>query len=433
MKGNGKFISISLLTFLGLIGALALQSIWLYNTYTLIRNNIQKESYAIIEKALQEEGNIRFGQTPKGTTIEGGGYNDTIPRETLLFQRLSDMGYPMSLERLDSITSVLLKENGIEDNYSIHLMNLHTGKILDKCGTQRESNWLTIKAKDFPIRADYTQVVRLIITHPYKTFLARMGLLIIATAFILIFVISCIIYLIKIIRRQNKIFQLREDFSYAMIHDMKTPLSSIIMSNHALGSGKLDAKPEIRKNFHGIIAKESEHLLALTNKILTISKLEHEKMKMAKAPVPVQPLIEEIIEKFKPIVVKPIRFETEFKASTVMADKEFLQEAISNLIDNALKYSRQDIVIRITSWEEGDYRCISVRDNGIGIPAKDLPNIFNKFERASSVRSGKGGRIAGFGLGLNYVYQVMQAHGGKVSVESKEGEYSEFMLYLPQS
>lgn len=433
MKGNGKFISISLLTFLGLIGALALQSIWLYNTYTLIRNNIQKESYAIIEKALQEEGRIRFGQTPKGTAIMGGPTNDTIPSMTYFYERLSDKGYPMSLERLDSITSVLLKENGIEDNYSIHLMNLHTGKILDKCGTQREPNWLTIKAKDFPIRADYTQVVRLIISHPYKTFLARMGLLIIATVFILVFVISCIIYLIKIIRRQNKIFQLREDFSYAMIHDMKTPLSSIIMSNHALSSGKLDAKPEIRKNFHGIIAKESEHLLALTNKVLTISKLEHEKMKMVKAPVPIQPLIEEMIEKFKTIATKPIRFETEFKTDTVMADKEYLQEAISNLIDNALKYSRQDITIRIASWEEGDYRFISVRDNGIGIPAKDLPNIFNKFERASSVRSGKGGRIAGFGLGLNYVYQVMQAHGGKVSVESREGEYSEFTLYLPQS
>lgn len=432
MKGNGKFISISLLTFLGLIGALALQSIWLYNTYTLIRNNIQKESYAIIEKALQEEGNIRFGQTPKGTAIMSGPTNDTIPAMTYFYERLSDKGYPMSLERLDSITSVLLKENGIEDNYSIHLMNLHTGKILDKCGTQREPNWLTIKAKDFPIRADYTQVVRLIITNPYKTFLARMGLLIIATVFILIFVISCIIYLIKIIRRQNKISQLREDFSYAMIHDMKTPLSSIIMSNHALSSGKLDAKPEIRKNFHFIIAKESEHLLALTNKILTISKLEHEKMKMAKAPVPVQPLIEEMIEKFKPITTKPISFETEFKADTVMADKEYLQEVLSNLIDNAMKYSRQNIAIRIAAWEEGDHCFISVRDNGIGIPVKDLPAIFDKFERASSVRSGKGGRIAGFGLGLNYVYQVMQAHGGKVSVESREGEYSEFTLQFPR-
>ena len=433
MKGNSKFLSISLLTFLGLIGALALQSIWLYNTYTLIRNNIQKESYVIIETALQEEGNIRFGQTPKGTEIMSGPTNDTIPAMTYFYERLSDKGYPMSLERLDSITSVLLKENGIEDHYSIYLMNLHTGKILDKCGTPKEPNWLTIKTKDFPIRTDYTQVVRLIITHPYKTFLARMGLLIIATLFIFIYVISCIIYQTKIIHRQNKISQLREDFSYAMIHDMKTPLSSIIMSNHTLSSGKLDGKPEVRKNFHDIIAKESEHLLALTNKVLTISKLEHEKMKMVKSPVPIQPLIEEMIEKFKTIATKPVRFETEFKTDTVMADKEYLQEAISNLIDNALKYSRQDITIRITTQEEADYHLISIRDNGIGIPTKELPNIFNKFERASSVRSGKGKRIAGFGLGLNYVYQVMQAHGGKVSVESREGEYSEFTLYLPQS
>ncbi|MDO5420860.1 MAG: sensor histidine kinase [Bacteroides sp.] len=170
-----------------------------------------------------------------------------------------------------------------------------------------------------------------------------MGVLLISTTILVLF---CIIY--QIIRRQNKVSQLRENFSYDMIHDMKTPLSSIIMSNHALGSGKLDAKP--------------------------------------------------------------IRSETKFKTDTVMADKEYLQEDISNLIDNALKYSRQGITIRITTQEEAGYHLINKCDNGI-----------------------KGKRIAGFGLGLDYVCQVMQTHEGKVSVESREGEYSEFTLHLPQS
>lgn len=193
--------------------------------------------------------------------------------------------------------------------------------------------------------------------NPYTSIIERMGLLLIATAIMMIFVIGCIIYQIRLVVRLNKISQIREDFSYAMIHDMKTPLSSIIMSNQILDSGKLDGKPDMKKNCHSII---------------------------------------------------------------------------SNLIDNAVKYSKEEADIHISSREAEDFCIISVRDNGIDIPLKEQQTIFNKFERASSVRAGKRGGVGGFGLGLNYVYQVMQAHGGKVSVESREGKYSEFTLYFPE-
>ena len=106
---NKGLISLSGFTFLGLIAVLALQSIWLYNTYILVRNNIQKECYAIIEKSLEEEGNMRFGTTPKGTSIHSGPTNDTIPPMTYFYERLTEMGYPMSLHNLDSIASELLK------------------------------------------------------------------------------------------------------------------------------------------------------------------------------------------------------------------------------------------------------------------------------------------------------------------------------------
>lgn len=109
-----------------------------------------------------------------------------------------------------------------------------------------------------------------------------MGLLLIATVILMIFVIGCIVYQIKIIARQNKIAQLREDFSYAMIHDMKTPLSSITMCTSFLHSGRLDDKPEMKEKYFTIVENEADHLLALTNKILTLSKLENHKLEMNK-------------------------------------------------------------------------------------------------------------------------------------------------------
>ena len=96
---NKKTLYTSILAFIGLISAIALQSLWLFNTYKLIENNIQKESYAVIEKALEEEENMRLGQTPEGTKIMSGSINNTIPPITYFYERLSDMGYPMSLHQ----------------------------------------------------------------------------------------------------------------------------------------------------------------------------------------------------------------------------------------------------------------------------------------------------------------------------------------------
>lgn len=171
---------VSILTFIGLINVITLQSIWLFNTYKLIESNIQKESYATIEKALEEEGNMRFGQTPKGTEIMSGPTNDTIPPMTYFYERLSDMGYPMSLHNLDSIAAELLIQNGLGNQYYIYIINLRTGEKLNGIGTQKEPSFMAIKPKYFPIRSDYTQVVQLIITNPNKTFLERMGLLILS-------------------------------------------------------------------------------------------------------------------------------------------------------------------------------------------------------------------------------------------------------------
>lgn len=123
-----NIIFITILSVLGLLGAMALQVTWIFNSYELIRNDIQKESYATIEKALEEEGNIRFGRTPKGTEILSGPTNDTIPPMAYFYQRLTEMGYPMSLHNLDSITSELLLKNELGDQYYIYIMNPRTGK-----------------------------------------------------------------------------------------------------------------------------------------------------------------------------------------------------------------------------------------------------------------------------------------------------------------
>ena len=113
---------------------------------------------------------------------------------------------------------------------------------------------------------------------------------------------------------------------------------------------------------------------------------------------------------------KTIHFTTDLKTEKVYADEEFLKEAISNLIDNAIKYSKESVKINISSSSDANHDIINIYDNGIGIPQKDQKKIFEKFERASAIKQTRKGGPSGFGLGLNYVYQVMEAHEGRVYI-----------------
>lgn len=234
-----------------------------------------------------------------------------------------------------------------------------------------------------------------------------------------------------IIRGQDKLARMREDFSYAMIHDMKTPLSTIIMGLKVLRSGRLDALEEKKQRNFDILEGEAAHLLALTNKVLTLSKLEHEQLLLYPEFIALRPMVDDLVQTFTAKAQKPVTFRTDLREEAVFADGEFLKEALANLLDNALKYSKDSVEVRIASWAEEGYTRISVRDNGIGIPLAAQATIFDKFERVLPAGGGKGQKIAGFGLGLSYVMNVVREHGGYVTVESVEGKFSEFTLSLP--
>ena len=310
-------------------------------------------------------------------------------------------------------------------------MNPRPGKIFHEIGTRKAPSFMAVKPKYFPIRSDYTQVVQLVLTNPYQTFLKRMGLLLAGTFIIMLLVIVCIGHQVRFISRFEKIFQIREDFSYAMIHDMKTPLTTIIMALKFLRSGKLDDKPEMKDRYFSIAETESDHLLTLTNKVLTISKLENHKLEMNKTTVDLVPMLDKLTEKFKTKSQKPVEFTLDLQSKSAYADSEYLEEVISNLIDNSIKYSKDSVQINITAEESDRYTALKIRDNGLGIAEKDIHLIFQKFERTSAVKRNRRNGVSGFGLGLSFVDQVVKAHHGKTFVTSIEGEFTEFIIYLP--
>lgn len=430
----------------GLIAIVELQYVWLVNTYKLTKESIQMKGEELFPEAALQEVFLRVSKTKKDSTVTMNVNFDaekdmetmSNPGQWLMsymhvsFQEiaLKDFNRDVSFVDLDSIYAHMLDSIGFPAVVASCIVD-STGRVM------RSSSQLDIHGKGvlrtspLPISHDGTRFLQGVITNPYRVIFRRMTLLLLATVLIMVLVIVCIIYQIRIIVRQDKIAKLREDFSYAMIHDMKTPLSSILMGTQILETGKLDTQPEKKARYFRILKEEGEHLLSLTNKVLTLSKLENHQLKLEKDTCCVRSMLEDLAEKYKAKAVKHIVYKWNLQADTVYADEEFLKEALSNLIDNAVKYSGDEVEITFSSGKLSNEYYIKVHDTGFGIPLKDQSKIFEKYERASAADRSRYGGPAGFGLGLNYVLRVAEAHGGRVTLESIEGEYSEFTIYLP--
>ena len=445
----------------GLLAIFGLQYVWLVNTYKLAKESIQFRSNEVFKDASMQELFHRMEElkaelkkkyavqdTIVGVKVEldndhdvaeSGILNDNANQWLMSNMYVSiqeavvkKYEVSVSLADLDSIYRANLLMEGI-DAEVVCCITDSSGNILKSSRALWMRGNDMLKTRLYPTNCKRTENLQAFIVNPYWVIFQKMTLLLIATVIMMILIIGCIVYQIRIIARQNKIAKIREDFSYALIHDMKTPISSILMGIQILETGKLDTRPEKRAKLFHILKDESEHLLALTEKVLTLSKLENHQLNLFREMLSLRSMLDDLIEKFSAKADKPVHFSLALEAETVVADGEFLKEAISNLIDNAIKYSGASVAIIISSFCKPDGAVvIKVKDNGFGIPLKDQSRIFEKYERASATERGRKGGASGFGLGLNYVFRVAEAHGGTVEVESIEGEYSEFSLSLPQ-
>ena len=426
-----KTYYIRLITILGLSTILLVQFVWLANSYNFVKDELKIKSTNMLEQAIMEETFSRLQNLPIGTKVQSRTEEDknrNVPEFVYMQESLEQLKSPIILDSINHIYKQLLLKNNYPSECMISISKKDT--IIQHIGN-KPSSLFSLQTDKVPLRKDYSIVIQAQFVNPNNLFFGKMGLLFVSTTILLIFVVFCIIYQVRIISKMNKISQIREDFSYAMVHDMKTPLSTIMMVQDMLESGRLDSKPEIKNKYMSIAKSETDHLFALTNKILTISKLESHKLEMNKTEVELTPIIEKLTEKFKAKAQKPVNFIISLQAKTAYADNDYLGEVISNLIDNAIKYSKESVEINITTEESERYTILKVRDNGLGISEADQKIIFQKYERAAAAKRSRRNGASGFGLGLNFVDQVIKAHEGRIFVNSTEGEFIEFTIYLP--
>lgn len=351
--------------------------------------------------------------------------------DNVLMGALAAVGDASDFSLLSPLVSENMTRNDITGDFVLLEKDMEADTIVRLEPARVKPTLAVTKSDVQPFAPDGTRGVQLCFLDTLSVIFGKTWALLLTTLLTCIAIVAGTLEQIRIINEQRAMSDLKNDFSYALVHDMKSPLSSIIMSSRLLHSGKTDAKPHIRERYFDIIEDEAESLLRMVNQLLTISKLENKKLILNPSTVWLRPLVDSVAGKCRPLTDKLLTVDVDIQCETVTADEEYLREALFNLVENALKYSKETIHIAISAQRRDNHVLIKVRDNGVGIAADDQKRIFDKFERAEMFERNRADGVSGFGLGLNFVYLIMKAHGGKVTVSSEPDQYSEFTLYLP--
>ena len=232
------------------------------------------------------------------------------------------------------------------------------------------------------------------------------------------------------VSRELAIAEMRSQFAASVSHELKTPLTSIRMFAEALTMG-VQTRPEAQKEYLRTIISESERLSRLLNNVLDFSKIEQGTRTYSF----VNTSLEEVIQASEEAMAFPmnqkgfkLQVDLEKDIPPIKADRDAIEQAVLNLLHNAMKYSGESREIILKLRRNGDMVCIDVIDHGIGILEENRGRIFGKFFRVPGIENQK---IPGTGLGLTIVSHIAKSHGGKVEVFSHSGEGSTFSLILP--
>jgi two-component system phosphate regulon sensor histidine kinase PhoR len=232
------------------------------------------------------------------------------------------------------------------------------------------------------------------------------------------------------ITQLRRLETVRSDFVANVSHELKTPLTSIKGFIETLLEGALEDKDNSR-DFLKIIQEHAQRLDSLVNDLLSLSYLESKEIALERLELNLREEFERVVSAFSvQLKKKNIDIKNEInKELCIKADKNRLEQVITNLIDNAIKYNKDGGFVKITSQELDTNIKIIIDDSGRGIPAKDIPRIFERFYRVDKARSRE---LGGTGLGLSIAKHIIELHNGIIGVESIEGLGSKFWFILPK-
>ena len=342
---------------------------------------------------------------------------------------LARINLPVNLDSLTSYLHFELEAFAIFTNCHLGIYNADSGRyvyrgILALGGKDGEKAMLPATHRNF-------HYIALNFPNRKQYIISQMNLWIISGSFLVIMLIlfGASIYYFY---RQKFLAETQKDLIQNFTHEFKTPVSVLALAADVLKNPSIIEKPDKLATYAGIVDYQSKYLQTQIEKLLRFAHADSQHLRLNREKVNVHELVREAIANLDPLMKeRDVQLELSLEATDphLSGDRDYLVIVIVNLLDNAIKYSKDPIIRVSTSVEDGQFR-LSVADQGIGIGDNQLKKIFRKFYR---VRQGDTYSAKGFGLGLSFVKKIVEAHKGKVGVRSVPGSGSVFTIHLPFS
>ena len=258
-----------------------------------------------------------------------------------------------------------------------------------------------------------------------------LGWMIVFSALFTAIIIAAFFITVKTLLNQKKMSEIKSDFINNMTHEFKTPLATISLAVDALRNDKVYSDKTKWQYFNNIIKEENKRMNKHVETILQAALMEKQEFKLNFTTLHVHEIIQNVTKNFQlQLQDKKSKIEYLLNAGNdvIEADEIHFSNVISNLIDNAIKYSKENLTIKIITHSTDKYIVLQIQDNGIGMSKETVKRIFEKFYRA---HTGNLHNVKGFGLGMSYVKSVIDEHKGKIKVESVLGKGSTFTIEVP--
>ncbi|QDH81477.1 HAMP domain-containing histidine kinase [Echinicola soli] len=352
----------------------------------------------------------------------------------LLADTQENILYRVDTTELHRDISSQLRKRGITGDFELAILSnkgslIPINRISDQMGFRKNS----IKAELFP--GDLVGQENFMVIHfPNKQLyvLKQIWLPLSSSLVFLLIIILCFVYAIKVIIRQKKLSETKNDFINNMTHEFKTPIATVSLAVEALQDPELINQDTFRNRYLGIIKDENKRLGSQVEKVLQAAALDKKDFKLKFEQVNIVDLIKDTKKHFDLQVEKNggrILLDIDVKDPYLEADAFHLSNIINNLLDNANKYSADKPQIALKVKELAGRFSITIKDNGMGMSKESVKKIFDKFYR---VPTGNVHDVKGFGLGLAYVKTMVEEHNGEIAVESEINKGSTFTITLPR-
>jgi two-component system sensor histidine kinase VicK len=242
-------------------------------------------------------------------------------------------------------------------------------------------------------------------------------------------IVGGLIIVFQDITQEHKLDNMRKEFVANVSHELKTPITTIKSYTETLLGNDIDK--ELTKKFLSVIDSESDRMARLVKDLLQLSNIDYKKANWKKDEMSIVKILEDILSKLE-LVIKDknheIKLEIAENIPNIVADKDGIEQVILNIISNAIKYTDKNGIIKISAFNNDKDIIIKVKDNGIGIPELDQTRIFERFYR---VEKGRSRDMGGTGLGLSIAKEILEAHNGKIYLESNTKMGTEITIKLP--